>query len=144
VVKKVIYETTTRFRAAAKRHGNGFYHRSTHHRLRWYHADGIPTSLVGHQAFYCDEFISYDVESLISAVTLKYPNINLEFSISYARKLRSKPHREAEVTREQQKRDRDQELINRLQQDWISLGIYGPPKKVRVRQEGQQITNKGT
>jgi hypothetical protein len=144
VVKKVIYETTTRFRAAAKRHGNGFYHRSTHHRLRWYHANGIPTSLVGHQAFYCDEFISYDVESLISAITLKYPNINLEFSISFTKKLRNKPHREAEALREQQKLDRDQELINQFQQDWIRRGIYGPPKKVRVRQKGQQITNKGT
>jgi hypothetical protein len=144
VVKKVIYETTTRFRAAAKRHSNGFYHRSTHHRLRWYHADGIPTSLVGHQAFYCNEFISYNVESLISAVTLKYPNIHLEFSISYTKKLRSKPHREAETLREQQKRNRDQELINQFQQNWIHWGIYRPPKKVRVRQEGQQITDKGT
>jgi hypothetical protein len=143
VVKKVIYETTTRFSTAAKRHGNGFYHRSTNHRLRWYHTDGIPTSLVGHQAFYCDEFISYEVESLISVITLKYPNINLEFSISYAKKLRSKPHREAESLREKQKHDRDQELINQFQQDWIRWGIYSPPKKVRVRQEGQQITNKG-
>jgi hypothetical protein len=144
VVKKVIYETTTRFCATAKRHSNGFYHRSTNHRLRWYHANRIPTSLVGHQAFYCDEFISYDVKSLISVVTLKYPNINLEFSISYAKKLRSKPHREAEILREQQKRDCDQELINQFQQDQIRWGIYGPPKKVRVHQGGQQITNKGT
>jgi hypothetical protein len=144
VVKKVIYETTTRFHAAAKRHGSGFYHRSTHHRLCWYHAEGIPNTLVGHQVFYCDEFISYDVESLIMAVTRKYPNINLEFSISYAKKLRSKPHCEAEIRREQQKREHDQELIDQFQQNWIRWGIYGPPKKVRVRQEGQQITDEGT
>jgi hypothetical protein len=97
VVKKVIYETTTRFCATAKRYSSGFYHHSTHHRLRWYHAEGIPNTLVGHQAFYCNEFISYDIESLIAVVTCKYPNINLEFSISYAKKLRSKPHREAEI-----------------------------------------------
>jgi hypothetical protein len=142
VVKKVIYETTTRFCTAIKRHSNSFYHCSTHHRLHWYHANGIPTSLVGHQAFYCDEFISYNVESLISVVTLKYPNINLKFSISYAKKLRSKPHREAEALQEQQKHKHNQELINQFQQDWIRWGIYGPPKKVRVHQEGQQITNK--
>jgi hypothetical protein len=36
----------------------------------------------------------------------------------------------------------NQELIDQFQQDWIRWGIYGPPKKVRVCQEGQQITNK--
>jgi hypothetical protein len=144
VVKKVIYETTTRCCTTAKQQGNGFYHCSTHHQLCWYHTNGIPTSLVGHQAFYCDQFISYDIESLIMVVTLKYPNINLEFSISYAKNLRSKPHQETEELREQQKHDHYQELINQFQQNWIRWGIYGPPKKVRVRQEGQQITNKGT
>jgi hypothetical protein len=88
--------------------------------------------------------ISYNVESLVSVVTLKYPNINLEFSISYAKKLRSKPHHEAEILQEKQTRDRNQELIDQFQQNWTRWGIYGPPKKVRVRQEGQQITNKGT
>jgi hypothetical protein len=144
VVKKVIYETTTHFCTTAKRHSNGFYHRSTHHRLCWYHTDSIPSTLVGHQAFYCDKFISYNIESLISVVTLKYPNINLKFLISYAKKLRSKPHQEAEILQEQQKCEWDQELINQFQQDWCHWGIYGPPKKVRVHQEGQQITNKGT
>jgi hypothetical protein len=128
----------------AKRHGNRFYHCSTQHRLCWYHADGIPTSLVGHQAFYCDEFISCDIELLVTVVNLKYPNINIQFSISYAKKLRSKPHHEAEALQEQQKCNHNQELINQFQQNWIRWGIYGPPKKVRVRQEGQQITNKGT
>jgi hypothetical protein len=99
---------------------------------------------VGHQAFYCDEFISYDVELLIAVVTRKYPNINLEFSISYAKKLRSKPHHEAEILQEQQKYKHNQELIDQFQQDWIHWGVYGPPKKVRVCQEGQRITNKGT
>jgi hypothetical protein len=81
---------------------------------------------------------------LITVVTRKYPNINLEFSISYAKKLRSKPHHKAKILREEQKRKRDQELIDQFQQNWICWGIYGPPKKVRVCQEGQQITNKGT
>jgi hypothetical protein len=77
-------------------------------------------------------------------VTKKYPNINLEFLISYTKKLRSKPHREAKILREQQNRECNQELINQFQQNWIRWGIYRPPKKVRVRQEGQQITNKAT
>jgi hypothetical protein len=101
-------------------------------------------SLVSHQAFYCDKFISYDIKSLITVVTLKYLNINLEFLICYAKQLRSKPHCEAEALREQQKCKHDQQLINQFQQNWASWGIYGPPKKVRVCQEGQQITNKGT